>query len=200
MPPQLPEKTGEPTLRRGALFGDYEILAEVDRGGMGIVYQAWSFNLRRIVALKLLDSRGCCHPKSLARFQREIEASARLSHPNIIAVHDAGRHEDAPFLVMEFAENGSLEAKLGAASMPPAKAARLIELLAQGVDYAHKRGIIHRDLKPHNILLCNLDDYKSTPDRLPGWAFEFPDCPVVPKIADFGLAKLTDEIRMNQLF
>jgi serine/threonine-protein kinase len=145
----------------------YELLEELGRGGMGIVYKAWQQGLRRLVAVKTLPEGA---PAELrARFRVEAEAAARLTHPNIVAVHEVGGDSRRPLLVMEFVEGGSLAGRLVGAPLPAEEAARLVELLAGAVEYAHQRGVLHRDLKPANVLL--------TSDG-------------TPKVADFGLARL----------
>jgi serine/threonine protein kinase len=140
-------------------------------------------------------------PEELARFRKETEAAASLKHPNIVQIHEVGMHEGKPFFSMEYVEGGSLQEQLSAKPFPPLQASRLVETLARAVEYAHQRGIIHRDLKPTNILLQREEGggIKNGAER--------PDlgCPVffssldphpsslVPKITDFGLAKLIDD-------
>jgi serine/threonine-protein kinase len=161
-----PGAPGDDPDRLPALPG-YETLEELGRGGMGIVYKAWQRGLRRLVAVKMLPD--CAPPELRARFQVEGEAAARLQHPNIVAVHEVGGDSRRPFLVMEFLEGGSLASKLAGAPLPAREAARLVELLARAVEYAHGRQVLHRDLKPANVLLS---------------------ADGTPKVADFGLARL----------
>ena len=131
------------------------------------------------------------------RFQLEIEAATRLTHPNIINVHDSGKFGQVPYLVMEYAEYGTLEAKLGANSLASGEAATLLELLAGAVVYAHGHGVVHRDLKPQNILLCALEANQPAADP-PAWAIALRAQVVVPKIADFGLVKLGEELEQTE--
>jgi serine/threonine protein kinase len=150
----------------------YELLEELGRGGMGVVYKARQVSLNRVVALKMILAGGYAGENELARLRREAEAVARLQHPNIVQIYEIGEHESHRFLSLEFVGGGTLKDKIGGAPLPPRQAAELIRTLARAVHYAHEHGIIHRDLKPANILL--------TPEGL-------------PKISDFGLAKRLDD-------
>jgi WD40 repeat protein/tRNA A-37 threonylcarbamoyl transferase component Bud32 len=150
---------------------DYEILGKLGQGGMGIVYKAYHHRLRRVVALKMILEHAADDEQRRARFRTEAEAVARLQHPHIVQIFDIGEHGNIPYVTLEYAEGGSLDKKLHSTPLPPADAARLVEILARAVHAAHQRGIIHRDLKPANVLL--------TADG-------------TPKIADFGLAKKLD--------
>ena len=145
----------------------YEILGTLGRGGMGVVYRARQIGLNRVVGLKVLRTGGAPNVED-ARFVAEAESIARVRHPNVVEVYQAGKHEGTPFLAMEFVDGGSLAEKLKTGPLPPATAARLLEAVARGVGASHKAGILHRDLKPGNVLL--------TGDG-------------TPKVADFGLAK-----------
>jgi serine/threonine protein kinase len=167
----------------------YEILGEVARGGMGIVYRARQRSLNRIVALKVMRRREHTTAQDRARFRVEAEAVARLDHPNIVRIHDFGEHEGLPYFSMEFVEGGSLAHKLAAGPLPPAQAAHLVESLARAMDYAHGHRIIHRDLKPANILLAPAGSGGPDGERPPAE----PGANWVPKIADFGLVKCLDE-------
>jgi hypothetical protein len=144
----------------------YELLEEIGRGGMGVVYRAWQTGLHRMVALKML--RVLAAPELRARFRVEAEALALLQHPNIVAVHEVGGGAGAPFLAMEHLEGGNLAARLQGTPLPPTEAARLIETLARAVEYAHGRMVVHRDLTPANVLFA---------------------ADGTPRISDFGLAK-----------
>jgi serine/threonine protein kinase len=150
---------------------DYEVLAVLGQGGMGVVYKARDASLGRMVAIKTLAEGQHATPEQLERFRAEAQAVARLRHPNIIAIHVIGEHEGRPYLSLEFAEGGSLAQRLADKPMPPREAAELLEALARAVHAAHQAGVVHRDLKPSNVLL---------------------DADGVPKVADFGLAKLLD--------
>jgi hypothetical protein len=149
----------------------YDILGELGRGGMGVVYRARQVALNRVVALKMILSGPHAGEAELARFKTEAEAIARLQHPNIVQIHEVGEHDGRPFFSLEFCDGGSLEAKLGATPLPPKEAAALVETLARAMHAAHQKGVVHRDLKPANVLLAEGG---------------------VPKITDFGLAKKLD--------
>jgi serine/threonine-protein kinase len=146
----------------------YEILGELGRGGMGVVFQARRLKLNRVVALKMVLAGGHAGPDDLARFLAEAEAVAALQHPHIVQLHDFGEHNGLPFFTLEFVPGGSLADKLRGTPLQPKEAARVVEQLAQAVQYAHGKGIVHRDLKPANVLLAEGG---------------------TPKVTDFGLAK-----------
>ena len=155
----------------------YELLGELGRGGMGVVYKARHLKLNRLVALKMILAGGHADAADLARFQIEAEAIAGLQHPNIVQVHEVGEHEGKPFFSLEFCGGGNLAKKLGGTPLPAREAAALTELLADAMQAAHDRHIIHRDLKPANVLLTETG---------------------VPKITDFGLAKKLDDEGQTQ--
>lgn len=165
-------KDGEGVLTKVRYFGDYELLAEIGQGGMGVVHKARQLNLNRLVALKMILGGRLANPQAVERFRGETLAAARLDHPHIVPVFEVGEHEGHQYFSMAFVEGGSLAAKLVAGPLEPKEAAKLLKTLAEAVEYAHRRGVIHRDLKPSNILL-DLDGQ--------------------PKIGDFGLAKRTDD-------
>jgi eukaryotic-like serine/threonine-protein kinase len=146
----------------------YELLAELGRGGMGVVYKARDLGLNRIVALKMILAGAHSSPTDLARFVAEAEAIAALTHPNIVAIYKIGRHNDLPYFTLEFCPGGSLADKVKDAPLPPRAAVDTVEKLARGIAYAHSKGVVHRDLKPQNVLLAENG---------------------VPRITDFGLAK-----------
>ena len=156
-----------PPLELPAVAG-YEILEELGRGGMGVVYKARQFRLNRLVALKMILSGAHAAPTDLVRFLAEAEAAAQLQHANIVQVHEVGSHAGLPFISLEYVDGGTLARKLRGTPLPPREAAGLTATLGRAVQYAHQHGIVHRDLKPANVLL--------TADG-------------TPKIADFGLAK-----------
>jgi tetratricopeptide (TPR) repeat protein len=150
----------------------YEILGELGRGGMGVVYKARQLGLGRIVALKTILAGPHASGAGLARFRAEAEAVGRLQHPNVVQIHEVGTHEGRPFFSLEYCPGGSLAEKLDGTPWAPARAAHLVETLAWAVEAAHCAAVVHRDLKPANVLLAE----DST-----------------PKITDFGLAKKVGE-------
>lgn len=150
------------------LFGDYELLEEINRGGMGVVYKARQARLNRFVAVKMILSGQFADADEVRRFHNEAEAAAGLDHPGIVPVFESGETEGRHFFSMGFVEGRSLAALLAAGPMSARHAAELLAHVADAVHYAHQRGVIHRDLKPGNILL-DRDGH--------------------PRVADFGLAK-----------
>lgn len=167
----------------------YELLGEVGRGGMGVVYKARQRRPDRIVALKMLLAGRHAGSKERTRFLYEAEAIAQLQHPHIVPLYEAGQHGELPYFTLEFISGGSLSNLLKASPLLPADAARMIEQLADAMHYAHQRGIIHRDLKPANVLLSTggTTDRERMGQNLSGTQSSFISC--VPKITDFGLAK-----------
>jgi WD40 repeat protein len=172
--------------------GDYEILAEVGRGGMGVVYKARHRGLHRLAALKMILAGEFASPAQELRFRLEAELAARVQHPHIVQVYEVGSHRGRPFLALEWVEGGSLANRLDGTPWPPAEAAVLLETLARAVHVAHGEGVVHRDLKPANILLQKGDDGGRTQDQRessrPGIAAD-PASRLVPKVTDFGLAR-----------
>jgi serine/threonine protein kinase/Flp pilus assembly protein TadD len=181
---------------------NYEILEVLGEGGMGVVFKARQRALKRTVALKMIGC-GCLGPGTRRRFQIEAETVARLHHPNIVQIYEIGEHEGGPYLALEYGEGGSLAQHLAASgAMPVRQAVDLAAQLAQAMQYAHEKGVVHRDLKPANILLSGIRSQESgvtsrrLGDTLPPTAELNPDTcflTPVPKITDFGLAKLLDE-------
>jgi eukaryotic-like serine/threonine-protein kinase len=156
-------------LPAGTRLGPYEILAPLGAGGMGEVYRAKDPRLDRDVAIKVLPARLSTGPDALARFEREAKAVAALSHPNILAIHDFGRHDGELFAVTELLEGKTLRERLAGGRLPSRKAVEYAIQIANGLAAAHEKGIVHRDLKPENLFIT--DD-----GRL--------------KILDFGLARV----------
>jgi WD40 repeat protein len=146
----------------------HEILGELGRGGMGVVYKARHLGLKRLVAVKMILAGEFAAPAQRQRFLHESQAVARFQHPNIVQVHDSGEAASRPYFSLEYVGGGSLDRKLGGTPQPPRQAAALVETLARAMQYAHEHGIVHRDLKPANVLLTEDD---------------------TPKVTDFGLAK-----------
>jgi eukaryotic-like serine/threonine-protein kinase len=154
------------------LFGDYQFLEEIARGGMGVVYKARQVSLNRIVAVKMVLAGRLAKQSDLQRFRAEAEAAAQLQHPNIIAIHEVGEHEGQPFFSMDYVEGQSLAELAHNQPLPARPAAAYLKTIAEAVEHAHSKGVLHRDLKPSNILIDHNDQ---------------------PRITDFGLAKrLTD--------
>jgi len=158
--------------RRAARFlmsvTSYDLIEEVGRGRMGVVYRARHVGLNRIVAVKVMRDALFAGPRERDRFRREAEAVASLKHAHIVQVYDYGEHDDVPFFTMEYLEGGNLTQRLKRGRMTPDEAAELVETLARAIHHAHEQGIIHRDLKPGNILF---------------------GADGTPKIADFSIAK-----------
>jgi serine/threonine protein kinase len=184
-PRQAPQAVG-PEFPR---VSGYEMLAEIGRGGMGVVYKARQLRLNRLVALKMVLTGTQASAEDLVRFLNEAQAVARLQHPNIVQIHEFGQHEGRAYFTMEFVEGSSLAQRLAGIPLRPREAAQMVGTLARAVRAAHRRGIIHCDLKPANILLAPVESSEfraqiGTPE--PG---SFDPGLWQPKIADFGLAR-----------
>src|SRR5262249_30504873 len=156
----------------------YEILGELGRGGMGVVYKARQVGLKRMVALKMILSGVHAGTQELARFRGEAEAISRLQHPNIVQIYEVGEHEGRPYFSLEFVDGGSLDKQIAGQPLPPREAATLAEALARAMHAAHQQGVVHRDLKPANVLLQAHGQQSVALG--------------IPKITDFGLAKQLD--------
>src|SRR5689334_8122054 len=133
-------------------IGSYEILDEIGRGGMGVVYKAQDPRLKRTVALKVILAGGHAGEVELARFQTEAESVARLKHHNFVQIYEVGSDEGLPFLALEYCAGGSLEDRIVESPLLPRESAELVAKLADAMDHAHRAGVIHRDLKPGNVL------------------------------------------------
>ena len=153
--------------------GDYEIQQEIARGGMGVVYRARQRSLNRIVALKVLLGGTLAGEEGRRRMQMEAAAAARLRHPNIVPVYEAGEFDGQPFYAMAFIEGRTLADIIRDGPMPAARAARYLARITEAVHHAHREGVLHRDLKPSNVLIDADDE---------------------PHVTDFGLAKILDGI------
>jgi serine/threonine protein kinase len=153
-------REGEPPPERtnavagiGPAVPGYEVLEELGRGGMGVVYKARQLSLNRVVALKVIRDSALASAEEVSRFQREAELAAVMQHPHIVQIYEVGRWEGHSYLALECLEGGTLEQRLAGNPQDPAFAARVVETLARAIQHAHQRGIIHRDLKPANVLL-----------------------------------------------
>lgn len=179
----------KPPTRLPSLGPGYEVLAEIGRGGMGVVYRARQVGLNRLVALKMVRGAEYASPELLARFRAEAEAVARLHHPNIVQIFDYGEHDGLPYLALELVQGQTLAARLGAQPWPDRPAAALIASLAVAVQFAHERGVIHRDLKPANILLESRKGESESSPSEQRTGSPWPQNEIA-KITDFGLAKV----------
>src|SRR6266542_6039511 len=157
------------TISAGTRLGPYEIVGPLGAGGMGEVYRARDTRLGREVAVKVLPANRAQDPDALARLEREAQAVAALSHPNILAIHDLGTDQGVFYVVTELLEGETLRSRLASSALPWRKAAEIGAVIADGLAGAHLKGVIHRDLKPDNI-------YLTRDGRV--------------KILDFGLARL----------
>jgi tRNA A-37 threonylcarbamoyl transferase component Bud32 len=152
-------------------FGDYELVEEIARGGMGVVYKARQVSLNRIVAVKMILAGQLASSAEVTRFRSEAQTAANLQHPNIVAIHEVGEHGGQHYFSMDYVEGQSLAELVREAPLPPHRAARYVQIAAEAIHYAHQQGTLHRDLKPSNVLIDRFDQ---------------------PRVTDFGLARRID--------
>lgn len=170
-PPHVPIPVAKTDQNSSTEFGNYELLSEIARGGMGVVYKARQKTTNRIVALKmLLSGQLACHDE-VERFKAEAQAAAALDHPNIVPIFEVGKDSEQHFFSMAYVDGASLKEHLAKGPVDPRTAAEMVRVLAEAIAYAHGQGIIHRDLKPANILLDSAGQLR---------------------ITDFGLSKIVD--------
>ncbi len=155
----------------GFTLPGYQILGVLGRGGMGIVYHARHLALKREVAVKMILAGRHAGPVERARFRTEVEAVARLQHPNIVQIHEVGEEDGNPYCALEYVSGGTLAGRTARGPMPTAEAAKLVEAVARAMHLAHSRNVVHRDLKPANVMIA---------------------ADGTPKITDFGLARQLD--------
>lgn len=168
LPPLMDEAVSSLPLALRRFVGDFELIEEIARGGMGVVYRARQISLKRLVALKMIIAGEFASPQMVRRFRFEAEAAAHLQHPNIVAIHEVGEHEGQHYLAMDLVEGCNLAELVRDQPLPARRAAYYLKTIAEAIHYAHEKGILHRDLKPSNILIDPFDQ---------------------PRITDFGLAK-----------
>jgi outer membrane protein assembly factor BamB len=162
---------GDGQSEQNRFFGDYELLSEIARGGMGVVYKARQQSLDRVVAVKMILSGQLASPAEMQRFYTEAKTAAGLQHPNIVAIHEVGRHGDQHYFSMDYVEGRNLAELVREAPLSSRQAARYVKVVADAIHYAHQHGVLHRDLKPSNVLIDVFDQ---------------------PRVTDFGLARRAD--------
>jgi serine/threonine protein kinase/Tfp pilus assembly protein PilF len=175
----------------GRELAGYEILEELGRGAVGVVYRARHLELNRLVALKIVLSGPHLSNISRQRFRQEAQAIARLRHPNIVQVYDFGESSGYPYVSLELIEGDNLARWLGGVPRPAAESARIVEVLAKAIGYAHSRGVIHRDLKPSNVLLGARKASFAEPSIADTHTAQWFEHDL--KITDFGLAKIAPD-------
>jgi serine/threonine protein kinase len=172
-------------------FGEYELLDEIARGGMGVVYKArQTFGVReRLVALKMIRAGRLDSPEAVERFLHESHAAAALDHACIVPIYDIGEIDDRHYFTMPLLTGGTLADRVREGPLPPQVAARFLRQVAEALQHAHERGIIHRDLKPGNVLLATCRGAPDGTDRAEKDDYSHPSHEIVPKVTDFGLAR-----------
>ena len=165
--PRQPSRTTD-VLELPTTFGDYQLLEEIGRGGMGVVYKAEQTSLNRIVAIKMILQGQFASEQDLRRFQSEAEATARLTHPHIVPVYEVGDYQGRAFFCMKFVHGQTLTERMASGLIDKREAAQILAKVSRAIHYAHQQGVLHRDLKPSNILIDESGE---------------------PHVSDFGLAK-----------
>jgi len=165
----LDETAVPPSGSKVRYFGDYELLEQIARGGMGVVYKARQVSLNRTVALKMILTGQLASDEDIQRFYSEAEAAAKLDHPGIVPIFEVGQHNGQHYFSMAFVDGKSLARRVAQGVVEPREAAALMKKVAEAIAYAHVEGVVHRDLKPGNVLLVDKDG--------------------TPRVTDFGLAK-----------
>ncbi len=168
----------EAPLEGRRIFGDYELLNEISRGSMGVVWKARQLSLNRIVALKAVSAGVLATTEDVARFRAEAETVAGIRHPNVVSIYEIGEHEGVQFFSMDYVEGRTLESMVQAAPLAPREAARILRTVAEAVHFMHMHDVMHRDIKPLNIIMDN-------------WGR--------PVLLDFGIARdLSSKSRLTQ--
>jgi serine/threonine-protein kinase len=183
----LPHRPASEPVPFAREFGDFELIEELGRGGMGVVYKARQRSLDRLVALKMIREAHLATEADGARFRAEAVAAGQLKHPNIVTVHEVGTAAGQAYICMEYVGGPTLAQRIAnEGPLPPRDAAKLVAVIARAVEHAHAQGILHRDLKPSNILLAAGMESSSGSSLIPDSRIP------VPKVSDFGLAKKID--------
>jgi serine/threonine-protein kinase len=203
----VPSTSSMPIEPAPTTVGDYEILEQIGRGGMGVVYRARQRSLGRQVALKMILRGDLASPVDLARFRAEASAAARLEHPHIVPVYDVGSSDGRTYFSMKYVEGRTLAQLLAEGPLPPREAARLVATISRAIHHAHQQGVLHRDLKPSNILLEGQTEEQGQRAKGKGQRENAPEQSVAadsspspfalsplpftlcPLVTDFGLAK-----------
>jgi serine/threonine protein kinase len=192
LPEAPPPYASSPSPNRPRHIGAYEVLSEIGRGGMGVVYKARHEQLNRFVAIKMILAGTCASAEVMRRFRAEAEAVAGLQHPHIVQIHDIGEYEGQQYLVLEHLDGGSLAQRTSGKPQASRLAAEVVALLSRTVGYAHRKGIVHRDLKPANVLLGSVTSAAESVPTKDTDKDVLDLRKVVLKITDFGLAKRLD--------
>ncbi|MFO0935042.1 MAG: serine/threonine-protein kinase [Gemmataceae bacterium] len=189
-----------PALNRLPFIPGFDVIQEIGRGGMGVVYKARQYSLNRLTAIKMVIVERQPSAEELIRFRLEAEVAARIRHPNVVQLYESGAIANRPYLVMEWVEGGTLSDLLKRARLfPPLIATKIVSILARALHHVHSNGVVHRDLKPGNILLTRTETTTKSRTTQPSLqeqgsvtlTIDGKPVTVIPKVTDFGLAKLT---------